>query len=209
MSGVVTITEPARAQIRDLLSTESDADALAVRLEVNGFDNGAYSYELSFQDLGAVTPEDTIETYADFAVVIPQASVDKLRGATVELSGERMVVRNPNRPPPSLALEAMGGQTADLSGDLAQRIVRVLDEQINPAIAAHGGRADLVAVEEPIAYLRLSGGCQGCGIAGVTIKEGIEVMILDAVHEITEVVDVTDHASGANPFYESAEHEKG
>jgi Fe/S biogenesis protein NfuA len=93
---------------------------------------------------------------------------------------------------------------ADLSGAVAQAVMQVLEEQINPAIASHGGRAELVAVEDSIAYLRLSGGCQGCGMASVTLSQGIEVAILDTVPEITEVVDVTDHASGSNPYFESA-----
>jgi Fe/S biogenesis protein NfuA len=80
----------------------------------------------------------------------------------------------------------------------------VLERQINPSIASHGGRADLVAVEEETAYLRLSGGCQGCGMASVTLGQGIEVAIKDNVPEITNVVDVTDHAGGANPYYEAA-----
>jgi Fe/S biogenesis protein NfuA len=83
-------------------------------------------------------------------------------------------------------------------------VIQVLDEQINPAIAAHGGRAELVAVEDGVAYLRLGGGCQGCGLATVTLSQGIEVAILDAVPEVTQVVDVTDHASGTNPYFESA-----
>jgi Fe/S biogenesis protein NfuA len=83
-------------------------------------------------------------------------------------------------------------------------VIQVLDEQINPAIASHGGHAELVAVEENIAYLRLSGGCQGCGMASVTLSQGIEVAILDSVPEITEVIDVTDHATGSNPYYEAA-----
>ncbi|HMC05578.1 MAG TPA: NifU family protein, partial [Actinomycetota bacterium] len=93
---------------------------------------------------------------------------------------------------------------ADLSGDVAQRVLQVLDSQINPSIASHGGHAELVAVEEDTAYLRLSGGCQGCGMASVTLSQGIEVVIKESVPEITKVVDVTDHASGANPYFESA-----
>jgi Fe/S biogenesis protein NfuA len=80
----------------------------------------------------------------------------------------------------------------------------VLDHQINPSIALHGGHAELVAVEEDTAYLRLSGGCAGCGMAAVTLSQGIEVAIFDAVPEIRRVVDVTDHASGTNPYYEAA-----
>ncbi len=111
-------------------------------------------------------------------------------------------MQNPNRPAPAPTMADR--PPADLSGELAQRVLAVLEEQINPAIASHGGRADLVAVEDSIAYLRLSGGCQGCGMASVTLSQGIEVAILDGVPEITEVVDVTDHASGANPYYEAA-----
>jgi Fe/S biogenesis protein NfuA len=93
---------------------------------------------------------------------------------------------------------------ADLSGDVAQRVIQVIDRQVNPAIAAHGGHAELVAVEEDTAYLRLGGGCQGCGMATVTLGQGIEVAITGAVPEIARVVDVTDHAAGTNPYFEPA-----
>ena len=92
----------------------------------------------------------------------------------------------------------------DLSDPLAQRVVAVLDEQVNPSIAAHGGRADLVAVETGSVYLRLSGGCQGCGMAKATLSQGIEVILREAIPEIAEIVDVTDHADGTNPYYEPA-----
>ncbi len=81
---------------------------------------------------------------------------------------------------------------------------QVLDRQINPAIEAHGGSAELVAVEGDAAYLRLGGGCVGCGMASVTLGQGIEVAITEAVPEVRRVVDVTDHASGTNPYYEAA-----
>ena len=99
---------------------------------------------------------------------------------------------------------AMAGSPADLSGDVSQRVQQVLEQQINPSIAAHGGRADLVAVEDDAAYLRLSGGCAGCGMATVTLSQGIEVALRESVPEITRVIDVTDHAAGTNPYYEKA-----
>ena len=80
----------------------------------------------------------------------------------------------------------------------------VLDQQVNPTIGAHGGRAELVAVEQGTAYLRLGGGCQGCAMATVTLSQGIETAIIQAVPEITSVVDVTDHQSGTNPYFEAA-----
>jgi Fe/S biogenesis protein NfuA len=114
-------------------------------------------------------------------------------------------MQNPNQPAaPAGASPAMAGPPVDLSGDVAQRVLQVLEQQINPSIAAHGGRADLVAVEDDAAYLRLSGGCAGCGMATVTLSQGIEVAIRDSVPEITRVIDVTDHAAGTNPYYEAA-----
>jgi Fe/S biogenesis protein NfuA len=91
-----------------------------------------------------------------------------------------------------------------LSGDVAQRVAQVLDGAINPAIAAHGGHAELVGVENDTVYLRLSGGCQGCGMATVTLTQGIQAAITDAIPEVRNVVDVTDHASGTNPYFEPA-----
>ena len=102
------------------------------------------------------------------------------------------------------ATPRMANPPADLSGDVAQRVTQVLDHQVNPAIAAHGGHVELVAVDDDAAYLRLSGGCSGCGMAAATVSRGIEVAIFDSVAEIKRVVDVTDHASGTNPYYESA-----
>jgi Fe/S biogenesis protein NfuA len=118
-----------------------------------------------------------------------------------------MVIQNPNQPPapaPAGASPAMARPPVDLTGDVAQRVLQVLEQQINPSIAAHGGRADLVAVEDDAAYLRLSGGCAGCGMATVTLSQGIEVAIRESVPEITRVIDVTDHAAGTNPYYEAA-----
>ena len=99
---------------------------------------------------------------------------------------------------------AMTGAPVDLNGDVAQRVAQVLEQQINPSIAAHGGHVDLVAVEDDAAYLRLSGGCAGCGMAAVTLSQGIEVALRESVPEITRVIDVTDHAAGTNPYYEKA-----
>ncbi len=80
---------------------------------------------------------------------------------------------------------------------------QVLAQQVNPAIASHGGGAELVSIDGSIAYLRLYGGCQGCGLAQVTLKQGIEKILLESIDELTQVIDVTDHASGEDPYYQS------
>ncbi|MBN4053177.1 NifU family protein [bacterium AH-315-L15] len=80
-------------------------------------------------------------------------------------------------------------------------IQKVLDVEINPAVASHGGHISLVDVKDQIAYIRLGGGCQGCGQADVTLKQGVVVAIKKGVPEIRDVLDVTDHANGDNPYY--------
>ncbi len=89
-----------------------------------------------------------------------------------------------------------------LDTDEGRAIKRMLDEEINPQVAAHGGRISLVDVIGDTAYVRLEGGCQGCGMASLTLKQGVEGAIMQAVPSITQVLDTTDHADGANPYYQ-------
>jgi Fe/S biogenesis protein NfuA len=81
------------------------------------------------------------------------------------------------------------------------KVQDLIDNSINPAVAGHGGYIELIDVKESTVYLRMSGGCQGCGAADVTLKAGIERMIFEEIPEITEVLDVTDHGAGQNPYY--------
>ena len=81
---------------------------------------------------------------------------------------------------------------------------KVLEEKINPAVASHGGFINLVAIEGETAYLQFGGGCQGCGMVNVTLKQGVEKVLFEEVPQITRVMDITDHASGQNPYYSPA-----
>ena len=200
---LLTITDAARQKILDVRAGEPDPDSLALWFEVSGVQGNSFTFDMYFRPLDEAGADEAVQPDADISVVVPGDSADKVRGSTLDVAGDGMVLQNPNSPSPAPAAAAR--PPADLSGPVAQRVLQVLNEQINPAIAAHGGRADLVAVEEPIAYLHLSGGCQGCGMAAATLRQGIEVAIFEAVPEITEVVDATDHASGANPYYAAAE----
>ena len=203
---VITVTERARALVLDTRAQEAEPDRLALWLEVSGTAAGAYTYDMYFQATDDASSDDVVQRHDDLSVVIPADSVDRVRGSTLDLSGPGstgMVINNPNRPPQPES-PGMGRPPADLSGDVAQRIMQVLEQQINPSIAAHGGAAELVAFEDDVAYLRLSGGCQGCGLASVTLTQGIEVAIREAVPEVVRVADVTDHASGSNPYFEAA-----
>jgi Fe/S biogenesis protein NfuA len=204
-ASVLTVTPAARAVVLDARAQEADAERLALWVEVTGSRDGAYTYDIYFQVAGDAADADSVSGGDDLKVVVPQSSVARLGGARLDWSDEGeggLVILNPNTPPRTDVFASR--PPGDLTGDMAQRVLAVLEEQVNPSIAMHGGRADLVAVEEDIVYLRLSGGCQGCGLATVTLSQGIEVALRDALPEIVSVVDVTDHASGANPFYEPA-----
>ncbi|MGH9080019.1 MAG: NifU family protein [Acidimicrobiales bacterium] len=202
---VLAVAPDARATVIEVLANEAESDTLALWLEINGEAGGAYAYDMYFRAVADAGAGDVVQHDDDLPVVVPGASVEKLRGATLDFatdaSGEGgLVIVNPNTPP----AHAGGAGAADLSDPLAQRVVAVLDEEVNPSIAAHGGRADLVAVENGSVYLRLSGGCQGCGMARATLSQGIEVILREAIPDIGDIVDVTDHAEGTNPYYEPA-----
>jgi Fe/S biogenesis protein NfuA len=200
---ILKLTDDARSKILEVRADESDPDTLALWVEVNGEADGAFTYLMELRPLAEAEKQGIVQRHDDLSVVVDNDSIERLTGATLDFTGAGMVMQNPNRP--EVSSPAVGTRApADLSGEVPQRVLQVLNEEINPAIAAHGGFAELVAVEDDVAYVRMGGGCQGCGLAAVTLTQGIEVAILDAVPEIEKVIDVTDHASGTNPFYEAA-----
>jgi Fe/S biogenesis protein NfuA len=199
------LTDAAYDRVITFLLRAPEPERQAMWLEVTGTSGNQWTCHLSLKPLHAAAPYDAIIRHRDLAIVVPASDFEKVRGATIDwvedgLGGGGLRVDNPNTPSPAIHVPAPG----DLSGDVAQRVVQVLAQQVNPSIAAHGGHAVLVAVEEATAYVRLSGGCQGCAMAAVTLGQGIERTILQAVPEITNVVDVTDHQSGTRPYFEAA-----
>ncbi|MGH2968854.1 MAG: NifU family protein [Solirubrobacteraceae bacterium] len=199
------MTNAAYDKVTGFLLQVAEPERQAMWIEVTGTSANQWTCSISLKPLDAAAPYDAIVRHRDLAIVVPECDFDKVRGATIDwlddpfgTSGLR--VDNPNTPSPAIGAPP----PADLSGDVAQRVIQVLDQQVNPAIAGHGGRAELVAVEQGTAYLRLGGGCQGCAMATVTLSQGIERSIIQAVPEITNVVDVTDHQSGTNPYFETA-----
>ena len=201
---VIKITPAAIELVREARARESKPQDLALWLEVSGSANGVYTYDLWFAPSGGTERGDSCQLEGDLAIVVPAGSVDRLRGAVLDVSeqgGEPgLVIINANTPPRPF----VPARQADPSGPVAARLLEVLERQVNPQIAMHGGHAALVAVEGSVAYVEMSGGCQGCGMARATLSQGIAIAITDAVPEITEVVDVTDHMSGTNPYYEPA-----
>ncbi len=94
------------------------------------------------------------------------------------------------------ALASMPGEE-----EIRARVERLLETEINPAVGSHGGWVELLGVQGNNVFLRLGGGCQGCGMADVTLKQGIETLLRQEIPELGEVLDQTDHAAGRNPYY--------
>lgn len=197
---VLRITEVALAKVLEVRDGEDDPHTLALRIEVTGVSGPEYTYDLAFEPIDDAQLDDHRQTIGDLAVVIPADSVDRMRGATLDIpstAGQAgLVIRNPNRPNPLL-----GAKDLVLEGDTAEKVQQLLAETINPSLAAHGGFASLVGVDGSTVYLTMGGGCQGCSLSQATMVQGIATAIREAIPEVTEVVDATDHSLGENPFY--------
>ena len=164
------------ARIRPTVAGEGGEVAFA------GFDDGVLTLELG--GTGFSTPLFAVKVRIENTVRRDFPEVEKVRFTDVARPAED-------------TSDKPGMQTPE-----AETIQKLLAEQINPAVAAHGGHISLVDVQDDTVYIRLEGGCQGCGMADVTLKQGIEEQIKRAVPEIATVLDVTDHAGGDNPYFQ-------
>jgi Fe/S biogenesis protein NfuA len=197
---VMIVTDAARETVLEIRAKEDDSEGLGLRVEVTGISGVDYTYDLSLEPVAEAADDDHVHIIDGLAVIIPANSVDSMRGSTLDLpsvAGQGgLVIRNPNRPNP---LGDMG--QLELTGDAADKVRVLLAERINPALASHGGFAELVGVEDDKAFVTMGGGCQGCAMSAATLREGITKAILEAIPEISEVVDTTDHDQGENPYY--------
>ena len=104
-----------------------------------------------------------------------------------------------------IAEKAPAKGTSRLSDDeLYERVHDLFEQQVNPMVARHGGRVELIDVQDAVVMLRMSGGCQGCGMASVTLRQGIEGALHQNIPEVQGIMDITDHSSGTNPYFASA-----
>jgi Fe/S biogenesis protein NfuA len=197
---VLIVTEAAHATVMDIRSQEDDAESLGLRVEVTGVAGIDYEYDLSLEPIAETADDDHVHESNGLTVIVPAASLDQLRGATLDLPSlpgqGGLVLRNPNRPNP------LGqGEPLELTGELADQVQQLLELRINPALASHGGYTTLVGVDDTKVLITMGGGCQGCALSAATLREGITAAILEAIPEVTEVVDTTDHDAGDSPYF--------
>lgn len=187
---MLTITEAATNKILALMEAEEQKD-LALRVAIQGRGPGGFRYELQFVGQDEKEAGDTVIDAGGLRVVVDAESAENLKGASIDyvdgIYESGFKIDNPN----SLWTDPK-----------AQAIQEVIDSRINPGVGMHGGHVTLLEVKDHTAYIALGGGCQGCGMADVTLKQGIEAMIKETVPEIREVIDTTDHAAGKNPYFQ-------
>ena len=194
---IISITPEALEQLFELRDDEPEAAKLGLRVAIASAAGEEFRYDLSFDEFLKAAFTDEVRTHDGMKVIIPGADVELLEGATLDYtSTQGLVIRNPNRP----KAPAVEGLTSDDA--LSAEVEAMISGEVNPALAAHGGFVTYVGHDgEGTAYLTMGGGCHGCSMSKMTMLDGVQTMLVDAIDEIERVRDLTDHETGENPFY--------
>ena len=196
---MIEITQAAQDYFRKLIE-QQDEDGLGLRISVNHAGTPGAGCDLQFCPAGDSLPDDVVNEYEGFNLYVANASEKWREGAEIDFeedpTGGQLTIKAPG-----IKGDAPGSEAA-----IEDRVNWLLQTEINPALASHGGRVALVEITDAKeVILQFGGGCQGCGMADVTMKQGIEQTLKREIPEITAVMDVTDHTSGTNPYYASAQ----
>jgi len=194
---IITITEAALAEVIAARDGEDDADKLGLRVAIVSAPGEDFRYDLSFDEFLTAGFTDEVRTHDGLKVIIAADDVEHLQGAVLDLTERQgLVIRNPNRPAPP---EIPGLTSGD---ELSAEIEALIATEVNPALAAHGGFVTFVGHDgEGTAYLTMGGGCHGCSMSKMTMLDGVQTMLVEAIDGVQAVRDLTDHSTGENPFY--------
>lgn len=192
---MINITDSAQEYLAELLKKQ-DCEGIAVRIFI--LDAGTPKAEtcISFCRPGESQESDELKPYPAFNAYIEQRSIPYLKDAVVDYAkdamGGQLTIKAPNSRLPQI----------DADSTIADRVNYVLYNEINPSLAAHGGMVTLEEIfEESVAVLKFGGGCQGCGMVDLTLKEGVEKTLLDQIPQLKEVRDITDHTKRDNAYF--------
>jgi len=194
---MVSLTEKAKERLRFFLQEKNPND-WRVRIRSQGPDQFGFSLEEAVPP----SPMDRVMEVDGFHLIFTEILKDMLEGATVDYietewsRGFKVLLEKKHEAPPQPTFAPL-----DFSDPKIKKIHDLLKDEINPAIASHGGVAELLAIKDNMVYLKLGGGCQGCASSQATLRNGIELRIKEEVPEIVGIIDETDHAAGKNPFY--------
>jgi Fe/S biogenesis protein NfuA len=199
---IITVTDAGLDKILELRDEEADADQLGLRLAIASGPGEDFRYDLSFDEFLKADFTDEVRTHTGtdgrtIKVIIPGADVERLQDATLDYGdAQGLVIRNPNRPaPPSVE-----GLVHD--DDLSAEIEAMVANEVNPALAQHGGFVTYMGHDgEGTVYMTMGGGCHGCSMSKMTMLDGVQTMLSEAIPAVHHVRDLTDHATGENPYY--------
>jgi len=188
---MVTITELAQAKIHEFIAEEENVGH-SLRVEARKVAPFRFEYDIYFVDEDEIGDNDLREEVGDLVLVVNRACAPLLEGATMDyLVG----------PPAGFKFD--NPQTKRHFDDPKEtELNEFIEQEVNPTIAAHRGHITLHGIKEQVAYVEMGGSCQGCGMASMTLRQGVETQVRARFPEIVEIVDVTDHAEGKNPFYQ-------
>ena len=199
---LITITDAAMSKLLELRADETDADQLGLRLAIASAPGEDFRYDLSFDEFLKAAFTDEVRTHhgtggASIKVIIPAESAELLQDATLDFTDTQgLVIRNPNRP----EAPSVEGLTRD--DVLSAEIEALVAGEVNPALAAHGGFVTYVGHDgEGTVYMTMGGGCHGCSMSKMTMLDGVQTMLSEALPAVERVRDLTDHTTGENPYY--------
>ena len=186
---VITVTERARTKLIELRDAEPEGNTLGLRLSISGSQGIDFVYDLEFVPLATLPLSEQVRNHDGLRVVIPNNDINNFEGATLDYEHDGLVLRNPNKPKPL--------DLTNLTTDGA------MADGVQAALASHGGFVEMVGVDESdgTVYMKMGGGCQGCSMSRMTMMQGVQAMLKEAVEGVTRVQDVTDHGAGENPYY--------
>ena len=193
---MLTFTPRAREMVRTFMD-QSEGELGALRIALAGGSPVAPVFDLTLVSPDEEADEDIRVDGGGFTVLVDPESIGRLENAQVDFV-ERVNETGFEVTPAPPAAPAISRPT----GPLAEKVQEILDQQVNPSIAAHGGAILLAGVEGTEIYMQMTGGCQGCAMSRMTLRQGVERMIRQALPEVTAIHDVTDHAAGENPYFQ-------
>ena len=187
---MIEITSKAKQMLSQFAENSEIEGQVSLIIEIIGRSAIGFQYDLELIDQLDAEDDDIKLDIENFSILVGSRSAPYLEGTTLDyketLMGGGFSFENPN----PLWLD-----------DLSIAVAEVIEDQVNPVVATHGGHVDLVGIDDGKALIAFGGGCQGCGMVDVTLKQGVEEMITDSVPGVTDGVDVTNHEEGTNPFY--------
>ncbi len=191
---MIEITETAQTHFRTILQAQG-GDAVGIRISAINPGTPSADARLEFAEQGDLLGDEWQIECAGFILYVDADSVKFLNGAYIDIAssatGSQLVIRAPD----------IKGKSPDSGSSLAEQVMWLIESEINPQLASHKGKVSLDSIDaDNVVYLRFGGGCHGCSMVDITLKQGVEKTMMEKIPQISAVRDATDHSSGTAPY---------